>query len=66
MKIRMIKSWVGWDAGMEYEVGIGVGEILVRDGRAVVVTEADKSTNIDPIERTKSNKRAKITNAKDA
>lgn len=62
MKIQMLRSWAGWSDNEIYDVGLGVGQILVRDGHAkIVAEEAEKS--IEDVKNV-ANKRASIGSKK--
>lgn len=72
MKIQMLRSWAGWSNNEIYDVGLGVGQILVRDGHAKIVAEeaevasSERSAAEKSIEDVKNvaNKRASIGSKK--
>lgn len=60
MKIQMLRSWAGWSHNEIYDVGLGVGQILVRDGHAKIVAEEKSIEDVKNV----TNKRASIGSKK--
>lgn len=51
MKIKMTKTWASWVVDNEYEVGLGVADLLVRNHKAIIIENEtqDKMTIMDQV-----------------
>lgn len=49
MKIKMTKTWASWAIDNEYEVGLGVADLLVRNHNAIIIEseKQEKMTILD-------------------
>jgi len=68
-KIKMLRSWQGWEKNEKYEMDVSTATILINLGYAAKLSDAkkDAATNsapVDAIEKIKSTKKARIENVK--